>query len=42
MGYIPQKGYAFKVIHVYPDLGPGAVNGAENSHICAFWHNITI
>ena len=40
MGYIPQMGYAFKVIHVCPDLGPGSANGAENSHICAFWHNI--
>jgi hypothetical protein len=42
MGYIPQKGYPFKVIHVYPDLEPGSAKGAENSHICAFWHNITV
>ena len=42
MGYIPQKGYGFKVIHVCPDLSPGAANGAENLHMYAFWHNINV
>ena len=42
MGYIPQKGYAFKVIHVCPDLGPGAANGAENWHTYAFWQIIQV
>jgi hypothetical protein len=42
MGYIPQMGYAFKVIHVCPDLGSGGANGAENWHTYAFLHNITV